>query len=235
MTQSQVRQAVILCGGIGSRLGELTKNTPKPLLHVGGRPFLAILLNKLRAEGIEHFLLLAAFESDQIKDFADHYMAQNPDIRISVAVEPGRVGTGGALWHARSHLEDSFYLLNGDSWLDAPVRELDKILEAHDGAYGVLSLRHVEDRARYGSVEIEGDLVTTFGASDFATGPGYINGGVYLFTKDIIPHLPQDGSLEGETLPKLCAGSKIHGIKRDCYFIDIGVVEDFNRAQIEVV
>lgn len=234
MNARKPKQAAILCGGIGSRLGELTKSTPKPLLHVGGRPFLAILLDKLRAEGIDHFLLLAAFESDQIKDFADDYMAQNPDIHISVAVEPGRVGTGGALWHAQNHLEDYFYLLNGDSWLDAPVRELDAILEAHKGAYGVLSLRHVEDRTRYGSVEIEGDLVTAFGPSGSASGPGYINGGVYLFTKDIIPHLPQDGSLEGESLPALCARSKIYGIKRDCYFIDIGIVEDFNRAQIEV-
>lgn len=234
MTIKKTQQAAILCGGIGSRLGELTKTTPKPLLHVGGRPFLAILLDKLRAENIDRFLLLAAFESDQIKDFANAYMAQNPDVQITVAVEPGRVGTGGAIWHAREHLEDSFYLLNGDSWLDAPVRDLDLVFAKNDDAYGVLSLRHVDDRTRYGAVDIHSDLVTRFGPSGSAQGPGYINGGVYLFTKAIIEHLPQDGSLEGETLPRLVAMSKIRGVKRDCYFIDIGIIEDFDRAQIEV-
>lgn len=234
MASFNTRQAVILCGGIGSRLGELTKSTPKPLLPVNGRPFLAILMDKLVAQGIDTFLLLAAFESDQIKAFARDYAQQNASVTIDVVVEPRRLGTGGAIWFAREHLQPSFYLLNGDSWLDAPIRDLDPLLETNEKAIGVLSLRHVEDRTRYGAVDISDDKVTFFGASGSASGPGYINGGVYLFSRDIIPYLPEDGSLESETIPKLVSLDSAYGIKRDCYFIDIGIIEDFNRAQIEV-
>lgn len=232
MKLPSIRQAVILCGGIGSRLGELTKSTPKPLLPVSGRPFLAFLLDRLRDEQMDRFLLLAAFENEQIKRFAQDYMAQHPEITIEVAVEPGRVGTGGAIWHAREALDPYFYLLNGDSWLNASLRDLDTLMTAE--AMGVLSLRHVEDRSRYGAVDTDGDRVTVFGGSGSASGPGYINGGVYLFSRAIIDHLPQDGSLEHVTLPPLAEQGKLYGIQRDCYFIDIGVIEDFDRAQSEL-
>lgn len=233
MTLPPIRQAVILCGGIGSRLGELTKSTPKPLLPVAGRPFLSFLLDRLREEQLDRFLLLAAFESDQIKRFAADYMAQHPGVTIEVAVEPGRVGTGGAIWYAREALDDYFYLLNGDSWLNAPLRDLDALMTGD--AVGVLSLRYVGDRTRYGAVQTEGDRVTVFGGSGSASGPGYINGGVYLFSKAIVERLPQDGSLEQITLPPLAEQGKLFGTPRDCYFIDIGVIEDFDRAQNELM
>lgn len=228
-----VRQAVILCGGIGSRLGALTRSTPKPLLPVAGRPFLAFLLDRLRAEGLDRFLLLAAFENEQIKAFAQTYMAAHPGIEIEVAVEPGRVGTGGAIWHAREVLDPQFYLLNGDSWLNAPLRDLDRLMD--DSVMGVLSLRHVDDRSRYGAVQTDGDHVTVFGGSGSASGPGYINGGVYLFSRKIVDHLPQDGSLEQQTLPPLALAGQLRGLQRDCYFIDIGIIEDFERAQRELM
>lgn len=233
MTMPPIRQAVILCGGIGSRLGELTKSTPKPLLPVAGRPFLAFLLDRLREEKLDRFLLLAAFENEQIKRFAADYMAQHPQVTIEVAVEPGRVGTGGAIWHARDALDAYFYLLNGDSWLNASLRDLDTLMTAD--TMGVLSLRHVEDRSRYGAVQTQGSQVTVFGGSGSASGPGYINGGVYLFSKDIVEHLPKDGSLEQVTLPPLAEQGKLSGVPRDCYFIDIGVIEDFDRAQTELM
>ena len=233
MNAVQIRQAVILCGGIGSRLGELTKSTPKPLLPVAGRPFLAFLLDRLRAEGLDRFLLLAAFENEQIKAFAQSYMQSHSGITIEVAVEPGRVGTGGAIWHAREALDDHFYLLNGDSWLNASLRDLD--VHITPSVLGVLSLRHVDDRTRYGAVETDGDNVTVFGGSGSASGPGYINGGVYLFNKAIVGFLPEDGSLEQLTLPPLALKGQLRGVKRDCYFIDIGVIEDFDRAQTELL
>ncbi|WP_292052416.1 MULTISPECIES: sugar phosphate nucleotidyltransferase [unclassified Brevundimonas] len=233
MNAVQIRQAVILCGGIGSRLGELTKSTPKPLLPVAGRPFLAFLLDRLRAEGLDRFLLLAAFENEQIKAFARSYMQSHPGTTIEVAVEPGRVGTGGAIWHAREALDERFYLLNGDSWLNAPLRDLDGLMTP--SVLGVLSLRHVDDRTRYGAVETDGDTVTVFGGSGSASGPGYINGGVYLFDRSIVEFLPEDGSLEQMTLPPLALEGQLRCVKRDCYFIDIGVIEDFDRAQTELL
>src|SRR5207302_5752604 len=103
-----IRQAVILCGGRGTRLGALTAELPKPLLPVDGAPFLDLLLFELGRHGIRHILLLAGFAADRIVDYA----AATPrkerfGLTIEVSVEPEPAGTGGALWHARARLDDA--------------------------------------------------------------------------------------------------------------------------------
>ena len=115
-------QCAILCGGLGTRLGQLTAETPKPLLAVDGTPFLETLLFELGRQGIRRVLLLAAFRSDKITAFVQTSAAvQRFSLDVSIAVEPDRAGTGGALWHAREQLDDWFYLINGDTWFDIPL------------------------------------------------------------------------------------------------------------------
>lgn len=234
MSRTGIHQAAILCGGLGSRLGELTRSTPKPLLPVGNRPFLAILIDELVCQGVRDILLLAAFENAQIREFAEKMQSCTPGVHVQVAIEPDRAGTGGALWHARSLLQEHFYLLNGDSWLDAPIQDLPVALGSAPDLIGALSLRSVPDRSRYGSIAVEGSLVTEFGGATGRSGPGLINAGVYLFRREIVDHLPQNGSLEGETLPMLARQRRLAGIEQNAYFIDIGVPTDFSRAQTEV-
>lgn len=233
---SQIRQAAILCGGLGSRLGELTRSTPKPLLPVCGRPFLSILIDELVSQGIGEILLLAAFENAQIRDFAEQACRETPGLAIKVAVEPDRAGTGGALWHARDFLQDRFYLLNGDSWLDAPITELAERLNASPEFLGALSLRSVPDRSRFGAITLNDQIISEFGGSQGLTGPGLINAGVYLFRRDIVNHLPADGSLENDVLPHLAQAGLLTGVEAGAhaYFIDIGVLQDFDRAQTEI-
>src|SRR6202043_3314629 len=109
-----IDQAVVLCGGPGTRLGTLTAAMPKPLLPVGGGPFLELVLWELVRSGVRRIVLLAGFEAERIVD----YVAASPlkgrfDLTIEVAIEPSPAGTGGALWHARQRLDDRFFLLNG--------------------------------------------------------------------------------------------------------------------------
>ncbi len=110
-----MRQAVILCGGLGTRLGPLTVRTPKPLLQVGAAPFLDVLLFELGRHGFRRILLLACFEAEQLVAYARStpFKAQF-DLEIEVAIEPQPAGTGGALWGARDWLDDDFLLINGD-------------------------------------------------------------------------------------------------------------------------
>src|SRR5712692_7069735 len=120
-----IEQAVILCGGRGTRLGGLTAGLPKPLLPVGEAPFLDLLLLELGRHGFRRILLLAAFAADRIAEYA----ATTPltarfGLAIEVAVEPAPAGTGGALWHARHRLDEAFLLLNGDSWFDINLCDL---------------------------------------------------------------------------------------------------------------
>src|SRR4051812_9510055 len=112
-----IEQCAILCGGLGTRLGELTRATPKPLLPIADRPFLDILIGELGRQGFREVLLLAGAGADQIRQYAANSpVAARFGMGVDVAVDPAPAGTGGALWHARDLLAPSFYLLNGDSW-----------------------------------------------------------------------------------------------------------------------
>ena len=120
-----IQQAVILCGGLGGRLGALTAETPKPLLLIGGVPFLDVLLFELARHGVTRVLLLAGFAAQRIVEYATTTpLKARFGLEIEVAIEPQRAGTGGAVWHARDHLDDRFFLLNGDSWFDINLLEL---------------------------------------------------------------------------------------------------------------
>lgn len=229
-----IRQAVILCGGLGSRLGHLTKDTPKPLLPIDGQPFLQLQIRDISRYGVTRFLLLAAFRSQQIEAFAaDLPGLLGRDITVDVAIEPDRAGTAGALYHARDRLDDRFFLFNGDSLLQADLLDLEAKL-ASNGAVGALALRPVDALGRYGVVRLEGEQVTAFGASGDPKAPGLINGGVYAFSRALVDRLPAKGSLEADVLPHLAEDGALRGLVCDGFFLDIGVPEDFARAQTEV-
>src|ERR1700740_389246 len=109
-----IRQAAILCGGLGTRLGALTANTPKPLLKAGDQPFLDVLLFELGRQGVRKILLLAGFAADQISAYAAATpMKERFGLQVEVSIEAERAGTGGALWHARDKLDPTFFMLNG--------------------------------------------------------------------------------------------------------------------------
>src|SRR5215203_4450498 len=147
-----IDQAVILCGGLGTRLGALTADTPKPLLSVAGAPFLDTLLVELGRHGFRHILLLAGFKAELIAEYA----ATTPlkarfGLDIDIAVESAPAGTGGALWQARDRLDAAFLLLNGDSWFDINLRDLAARLSRAPEALGALALRRLADASRYGA------------------------------------------------------------------------------------
>ncbi len=229
------RQAAILCGGLGTRLGTLTAATPKPLLHVAGRPFLEILIEEIVRQGVRDVVLLAGFQAAAIHSFADGLPQRlELDFTVSVSVEPHRAGTGGALFHAQNRLSDAFFLLNGDSWFDVPLAELAAALNAEPQAIGALSLRRLADTDRYGVVETAGPHITAFTPPRPGTGPGFTNAGLYVFRKALLQHLTPDCSLESDVLPNLASAGCLVGLARDGYFLDIGIPDDFDRAQSEI-
>ncbi len=230
-----VAQAVILCGGIGTRLGALTATTPKPLLPVAGRPFLGLLIEEIARQGVERFLLLAAFESDQIRRFAEDIpLRLNRRIVVDVCVEPDRAGTGGALHHAKGELDPVFFMFNGDSWFDVPLVSLQRTLARTPERQGVLALRVMPLPGRYGTIDLEGDRIVAFRPSGGREEPSLVNAGVYLFRRAIADSIPPKASLEQHILPKLAAAGKLSGTPGSHYFIDIGIPEDYARAQHEL-
>ncbi len=230
-----IEQAVILCGGRGTRLGALTAELPKPLLAVDEAPFLDLLLFELGRHGIRRILLLGGFAAARLAEYA----AATPvkarfDLAIEIAVEPEPAGTGGALWHARHRLDDSFVLLNGDSWFDVNFLDLAARLARDPAALGAIALRQLPDAARYGAVRLSGDHIVGFAERPAGGGPGLVSGGIYALRRAVVDRLGPRSSLEAELFPELAAAGHLRGIVFDRYFVDIGIPEDLARARREI-
>ncbi len=232
-----IRQCAILVGGLGTRLGLATATTPKPLLTVGDRPFLAWLLREVARYGIIDVLLLTGHLSDVLRAGLQDLSDRLPRaMTLSVSEEPVRAGTGGALHHAREHLHDRFLLLNGDSLFDCDLSPLlaPEALVAEPGVMGRLMLRRLPDASRYGVVEMSGDRVTAFRERPAPGLPGLINGGVYRFDRRIVDRTAAVCSLERDVLPGLARDGLLRGTESKGWFIDIGVPPDLERAQSEL-
>jgi D,D-heptose 1,7-bisphosphate phosphatase len=244
MHHATVKQCAVLVGGLGTRLGSLTANTPKPLLPCGDRPFLAWLLRELVRFGVTDFLLLTGHLSDQIAGAAATIAASLPrPAHIAISEEPFRAGTGGAVFHARDQLHERFLLCNGDSLLDCNLANLLAAAAADDdGVTGRMLLRALPDASRYGVVTLEGDRVTGFrerpaarsASANQAGTAGMINAGIYLFNRRLIDALSPQCSLEPDAMPRLAAAGALRGTAAGGYFRDIGVPDDFARAQTEL-
>jgi NDP-sugar pyrophosphorylase family protein len=180
MGTATVRQAAILAGGLGTRLGELAASTPKSLQPCGDRPFLAWLLRELSRFGIEEVVLLTGHLGDAVEAMLPAVIGGLPKpLRITCSREEQPAGTGGALFHARNYLAERFLLCNGDSWLDFNLALLlaDAARDPED-AIGRLVLRRLDDASRFGVVEMNGDRVISFRERAEPGQPGTINAGV---------------------------------------------------------
>jgi D-glycero-D-manno-heptose 1,7-bisphosphate phosphatase len=237
MTQPvTIRQCAVLVGGLGTRLGALTADTPKPILPCGDRPFLAWLLREALRFGVEEFLLLTGHLSERVEAAATAILDTLPgNPRLLICREPVRAGTGGALLHARDRLDERFLLLNGDSLFDFNLSNL-LAAAAQDGpdVAGRMVLRHLDDASRFGVVTLEGDRVSAFHERPPGGGRGTINAGVYAFRRSLLDHLAPVCSLERDVLPRLAAAGMLRGTVGTGYFRDIGVPDDFAAAQTEV-
>lgn len=227
MAEALPRQAAILVGGRGTRLGSLTDTIPKPMVEVASRPFLDWLMDEVARFGIPRITLLAGYLGQTIAARYDGRTIRGS--RIEVLIEPQPLGTGGGLRLFADWLEPEFLLLNGDTRFD--VNLLDLPLHAGD-ALATLALRRTAPGARYGTVAVDdAGSITGFAArSPDRSGP--INGGIYWLRKPILDHIGDGAvSLESDVFPKLAEAGKLRGGLYDGAFLDIGIPEDLAAAQ----
>jgi D,D-heptose 1,7-bisphosphate phosphatase len=227
-----LKQAVLLVGGLGTRLKERTQAVPKPMLEVGGRPFLEYLLDETARHGFSDILLLAGHLGEQIS--ARYHGQQFRNSLVHVSREPEPYGTGGSLRFAAGLLDDYFLLANGDTFFDINLRALVAPGVCPRGGL-VMALRPAAAGKRYGCVRLENSVVRGF--HDPSQGfDGPINGGVYCMARSLVDEIPQGKvSLESEMFPVLASEGRIRGLLFDKYFIDIGVPEDLARADAEIL
>ena len=226
------KEAIILAGGFGTRLSHVVSNVPKPMAPVFGKPFLCYLLDRLIEAGIEHVILATG----HLHEVIDRYFANGyRGLRITCSYESTPLFTGGAIRQAAQYIDsEDFLVLNGDTLFDI---DLQKLYAFHTSRQAKLSvaLRHVEDTSRYGSVCTEKERITAFTEKAESSGEGDINGGIYCINQDWLMslQLPVKFSFEKELMQPLAGKEGFYGMRFNDYFIDIGVPEDYYRAQRE--
>jgi D-glycero-alpha-D-manno-heptose 1-phosphate guanylyltransferase len=226
-------EAIVLAGGFGTRLKSVISDVPKPMAPIGDKPFLAYLMNYLVNNNIDRIILSTGYMHGVIQEyFGDHFR----DIPITYSVEEEPLGTGGAIIKAIEHTKGkSVFILNGDTFFDINLGEFQRL---HIQAQAELSiaLKRMHNFDRYGTVVIEGNRITNFVEKKY-TQKGDINGGIYLVNKEMfnLMDLPLQFSLETDLFQKNLHSIKMSGFTFDGYFIDIGIPEDYKKAQRELI
>lgn len=232
MLNYMVKQAVILVGGKGTRLGSLTAATPKPLLEVElGVKFLDIVIENFSRQGFKDIILLAGFCGDQIEAAYKDKNIYGANIRVIIEPEPQ--GTGGALKLAKPYLDEWFVVANGDSIFDFNLRDFVK--DNSNDFVARIALREVPDPARYGAVNLEGNRIIGFYEKNpDLNGSALINGGVYLLSHQVLDFVQGPCSIEADIFPQLVGLGKIVGMRFDGYFIDMGLPDSYAQSQREI-
>ena len=223
-------RAFVLCGGFGTRLRPVLADRPKSMALISGTPFLQLLIERLRCQGVGDVILGTGYMAQKIEGYFGCGNKFGSRIRYSRENEP--LGTGGALKLAEPLISDPVLVLNGDSYVEWSLNPILELFRGKDADL-VLVLHAVADVTRYGGVTLNKDgRVTEFIEKGTRAGPGLINAGVYLLRKQIVCDLPTGTaiSLEREVFPRLLDRG-VYGLVCTGLFIDIGIPDDFKRAQ----
>lgn len=227
------KEAIVLAGGFGTRLQSVVNDVPKPMAPIKGKPFLTYLLDYLKEFDFTHIILSVGYLHEKIESyFGNSYN----EMKISYAYEDAPLGTGGGILNAlqKCHTEN-VVVLNGDTLFRVDFRCLERLYMQHKTNFSVV-LRMVENTSRYGSVSIDDNgKIVGFVEKQSSFGKGTINGGIYMLNKSLFTgfSVGQKFSFEKDIMERMYSEQEFYAYVSDGYFIDIGIPEDYQRAQRE--
>ena len=231
-------QAILLCGGMGTRLRSVVADRPKPMADICGKPFLQYLLEMLRDKGITEVIFALGYMGEMIEEYFQDGSAFGLKIAYSYEEEP--LGTGGAIRNALPKImEEEVLVLNADSYFPMDYQGLYRFHQENDGDFS-LATRAVPDISRYGAVrrDAAGRILAWNEKLEDGGQPlaGEINGGIYVMKKSLIAEIPEGKqSLEQDCVPKwLSEGKRIFGLPFHGYFMDIGIPKDYQQFITDV-
>jgi NDP-sugar pyrophosphorylase family protein len=222
--------AVILCGGLGTRLREEFPGRPKALVDLGGVPFLDFLVGQIAGQGVTRVILCAGHLAGEIEH---HFKSEPHSVEIVFSKEDRPLGTGGALRLARQYIQtEPFFVFNGDSFCRV---DLARLMHRHhsDRALATMVLSRVPDADGFGRVLTGPDRqISQFLEKDGERSSGWINGGIYCFSQSVFEFFPENSplSLEYDCFP-LLVGQGFYGFSAEDVFFDIGTPERLRQAR----
>jgi len=228
-----IKEAIILAGGLGTRLRSVVSDLPKCMAPVAGRPFLHFVIEQLMRQGVERFIFSLGYKHEMIEAWLK---AQYSMLNIQCAIEEEPLGTGGAVKLACSMAtEKNVLVLNGDTFFNIDLHQLAEF-HTEQNADCTLCLKPMLNFDRYGVVELNKDHSIASFKEKSRYESGFINGGIYALNREgfLQEDLPQKFSFEKEYLELFFNKRKMFGLPQDEYFIDIGIPEDYERAQVEL-
>lgn len=224
-------EAIILAGGMGTRLQHVVPDLPKSMAPIQGRPFLEYILNQLSVNGFQHAILSLGYLAEKI---SEHFGTNYLGMRLSYVFEDLPLGTGGGIRLAlQKSIENHVYVFNGDTFLDLDITRIEKIWQS--SKVPTVILREVLDTSRYGRVTVKNQKITGF-VEKGISGSGFINAGCYILplgALDIFP-LKKPFSFEMDYLVKEVTSGVVGYCIDNGYFIDIGIPQDYYRADVEL-
>jgi len=223
----ELPQALLLVGGLGTRLKSVVSDRPKPMALIHDKPFLEWLVLYLKKQGVRRVVFASGYLAEMIENHFGNGSRWGMEISYSVEEEP--LGTGGALRLVKPKLiDDTFYMINGDTLFAADLAAMQK-QHVEKSADLTLAMHHVEDNSRYGKVLLEGDRILAFEEKPVNPVPSWINAGTFLMNTAILENLPDKKkfSFEIEVIPNLLNKGACFGIKQKAYFVDIGLPETY--------
>lgn len=231
--EAPVEEAVILAGGLGTRLRSAVPDLPKCMAPVNGVPFLSYLIRYCKEQGIKKFVFALGYKSEEFHTFLENILLSS-EYRVSIETEP--LGTGGAVRLACGEIRgQNVIVVNGDTLFRISFPALSDFHRMH-GAECTIALKPMKAFSRYGVVELDPNgVVNSFKEKRYYE-DGLINGGVYALNVPAFLEktFPEKFSFEKEYLEYYYTGGRIFGLTMDEYFIDIGIPEDYERASAEL-
>jgi D-glycero-alpha-D-manno-heptose 1-phosphate guanylyltransferase len=226
-------KAIVLAGGLGTRLARVTGEIPKPMAPIGSRPFLEYLLDYLIEQGSEAAVLAVSYKWEAIRE---HFGFVYRGMPLKYSVEDVPLGTGGAIQQALEFLpDDEVVVLNGDTLFRV---DLERLANTHRNGMARLSiaLKQVADCGRFGRIEVSTDGVITKFLEKSTAGPGWINGGIYMLNRRLFSDFPMAArfSFEQDLVEPNIDRIRPLAFRSSAYFIDMGIPEDYERAQSEI-
>lgn len=228
-------QAILLAGGLGTRLRSVVSDRPKPMALIEGKPFMEYVTRELVRHGVTDIVFAVGYKGTMVEEHFGDGAAFG--FHADYAYEETLLGTAGAIKNAgRFITEDRFYVLNGDTFYQIDYTRLLRQQDSQNLDMALV-LRRVPDVSRYGQAVLDRDgFLIGFNEKTEDAGEGTINGGIYLMKQRLLDEIPEGKvSLENDMIPRwLSEGRRLGGFVNDGYFIDIGIPEAYFQFQKDV-